>query len=204
MYKNINILKRKMKRHEIYGNTFSKKKIYICMNLSMNIISSENLLLYVVGLHYVAFGHCLNQLGRLASLNRIYIVVDSTPVLWTLNMLHIRVGPWCLRSESWRRTYFKSGNQFGIFNWYIFYTLKQNNLVGLIFFTIIFIKTCQHSLLIYIFFRFRFIKHILNMLKIKYDINQQDLKRVHLHFVKSESQLQVGENSDWIIWRSKV
>ena len=28
--------------------------------------------------------------------------------------------------------------------------------------------------------------HILNMLKIKYDINQQDLKRVDLHFVKSE------------------
>ena len=28
--------------------------------------------------------------------------------------------------------------------------------------------------------------HILNMLKIKCDINQQDLKRVVLHFVKSE------------------
>ena len=28
--------------------------------------------------------------------------------------------------------------------------------------------------------------HFLNMLKIKYDINQQDLKRVDLHFVKSE------------------
>ena len=28
--------------------------------------------------------------------------------------------------------------------------------------------------------------HILNMLKIKCDINQQDLKRVDLHFVKSE------------------
>ena len=27
--------------------------------------------------------------------------------------------------------------------------------------------------------------HILNMLKIKCDINQQDLKRVDLHFVKS-------------------
>ena len=28
--------------------------------------------------------------------------------------------------------------------------------------------------------------HILNMLKIKCDIKQQDLKRVDLHFVKSE------------------
>ena len=28
--------------------------------------------------------------------------------------------------------------------------------------------------------------HILNMLKIKCDINQQDLKKVDLHFVKSE------------------
>ena len=28
--------------------------------------------------------------------------------------------------------------------------------------------------------------HILNMFKIKCDINQQDLKRVDLHFVKSE------------------
>ena len=28
--------------------------------------------------------------------------------------------------------------------------------------------------------------HILNVLKIKCDINQQDLKRVDLHFVKSE------------------
>ena len=28
--------------------------------------------------------------------------------------------------------------------------------------------------------------HILNMLKIKCDINQKDLKRVDLHFVKSE------------------
>ena len=49
--------------------------------------------------------------------------------------------------------------------------------------------------------------HILNMLKIKCDINQQDLKRVDLYFVKSEyfhllevvdrvseTQLQVDEN----------
>ena len=28
--------------------------------------------------------------------------------------------------------------------------------------------------------------HVLNMLKIKCDINQQDLKRVELHFLKSE------------------
>ena len=28
--------------------------------------------------------------------------------------------------------------------------------------------------------------HVLNMLKIKCDINQQDLKSVYLHFVKSE------------------
>ena len=28
--------------------------------------------------------------------------------------------------------------------------------------------------------------HVLNMLKIKCDINQQDLKRVDFHFVKSE------------------
>ena len=51
-------------------------------------------------------------------------------------------------------------------------------------------------------------------LKIKCDINQQDLKRVDLHFVKnfhslevvdriSETQLQVGENSNWIVWRLK-
>ena len=51
--------------------------------------------------------------------------------------------------------------------------------------------------------------HILNMLKIKCDINQPDLKRFDLHFVKSEyfhslevvdrvseTQLQVGENSN--------
>ena len=28
--------------------------------------------------------------------------------------------------------------------------------------------------------------HLLNMLKIKYDINQQYLKTINLHFVKSE------------------
>ena len=55
------------------------------------------------------------------------------------------------------------------------------------------------------------------MLKIKYDINQQDLKRVDLSILSnlnnfhslevvdrvSETQLQVGENSNWIIWRLK-
>ena len=59
--------------------------------------------------------------------------------------------------------------------------------------------------------------HLLNMLKIKCDSNQQYLKTVDLHFVKSlnnfhslevvdrvsETQLQVGENSDWIIRRLK-
>ena len=58
--------------------------------------------------------------------------------------------------------------------------------------------------------------HILNMLKIKCDINQQDLNRVDLHFVKSkyfhslevvdrvsETQLQVSENLNEIIWRLK-
>ena len=54
--------------------------------------------------------------------------------------------------------------------------------------------------------------HILNMLKIKCDIKQQDLKTTDLYFVKfeysfevvdrvSETQLQVGGSSDWIIWR---
>ena len=51
------------------------------------------------------------------------------------------------------------------------------------------------------------------MLKIKCDINQQYLKKGNLHFVNfhslevvdrvSETQLQVGENSDRIIWRLK-
>ena len=54
------------------------------------------------------------------------------------------------------------------------------------------------------------------MLKIKCDINQQYLKSVHLHFSNlnnfhslevvdrvSETQLQVGENLNGIIWRSK-
>ena len=55
------------------------------------------------------------------------------------------------------------------------------------------------------------------MLKIKCDINQQYLKNswplfcqtgkffTHLKFVDrvSETQLQVSENSDWIIWRLK-
>ena len=57
---------------------------------------------------------------------------------------------------------------------------------------------------------------MLLMLKIKCDINQQYLKTVDLHFVKSElfsllevvdrvseTQHQVGENSDRIIWRLK-
>ena len=40
---------------------------------------------------------------------------------------------------------------------------------------------------IWVFIFYKHIKyHILNMLKIKCDINQQDLKRVALHFVKSE------------------
>ena len=42
------------------------------------------------------------------------------------------------------------------------------------------------------------------MLKIKCDINQQYLKTVDLHFEVvdrvSETQLKVGEHSDWIIW----
>ena len=38
-----------------------------------------------------------------------------------------------------------------------------------------------------VFIFYKHIKyHISNMLKIKCDINQQDLKRVDLHFVKSE------------------
>ena len=38
-----------------------------------------------------------------------------------------------------------------------------------------------------VFIFYKVIKnHILNMLKIKCDINQQDLKRIDLHFVKSE------------------
>ena len=53
------------------------------------------------------------------------------------------------------------------------------------------------------------------MLKIKWDINQQDLKTVDLHFVKSEifsltwscgsrqRDTTSSENSDWIIWRFK-
>ena len=53
------------------------------------------------------------------------------------------------------------------------------------------------------------------MLKIKRDINQQDFEMVDLHFVKSnlhslevgdrvsETQLQVSENSNLIIWRPK-
>ena len=54
------------------------------------------------------------------------------------------------------------------------------------------------------------------MLKIKCDTNQQDLKRVDLHLSNlnnfhslevvdsvSETQLQVGENSNCIIWRLK-
>ena len=60
---------------------------------------------------------------------------------------------------------------------------------------------------IQVFIFYQHIKyHILNMLKIKCDINQQDLKIVDLHFVKSEwfslswswreTQLQVGENSN--------
>ena len=58
--------------------------------------------------------------------------------------------------------------------------------------------------------------HLLKKLKIKCKINQQYLNIFDLHFVKSdnfhslevvdrvsETQLQVGENSDWIIWRIK-
>ena len=56
------------------------------------------------------------------------------------------------------------------------------------------------------------------MVKVKCDINQQYLKTVDLHFVKSnlnnfhslevvdrvsETRLQVGENSNYIIWRLK-
>ena len=54
------------------------------------------------------------------------------------------------------------------------------------------------------------------MLKIKSDINQQDLTFVDLYLSNlsnfqslevvdrvSETQLQVGENSNWIIWRLK-
>ena len=39
---------------------------------------------------------------------------------------------------------------------------------------------------VFIFYSHIIKYHILNMLKIKCDINQQDLKRVDLHFVKSE------------------
>ena len=35
-------------------------------------------------------------------------------------------------------------------------------------------------------FNYHIKEHLLNMLKIKYDINQQYLKTVDLHFVKSE------------------
>ena len=68
-----------------------------------------------------------------------------------------------------------------------------------------------------VFFFYQQIKyHLLNMLKIKCDINEQYLKTVDLHFVNlnnfhlldvvdrvSETQLQVGANSDWIIWQLK-
>ena len=48
---------------------------------------------------------------------------------------------------------------------------------------------CEYSCAAYtrVFIFYQHIKyHIFNMLKIKCDINQQDLKRVDLHFVKSE------------------
>ena len=57
--------------------------------------------------------------------------------------------------------------------------------------------------------------HLLNTLKIKCDINQQYLKLTSIlsnmnnfHSLDvvdrvSETQLQVGENSDWLIWRLK-
>ena len=68
-----------------------------------------------------------------------------------------------------------------------------------------------------VFIFYKHIKyHLSNMLKMNYDINQQYLKTVDLHFSNlnnfhslevvdrvSETQLQVGENSDWIIWRLK-
>ena len=66
-----------------------------------------------------------------------------------------------------------------------------------------------------IFIFYQHIKyHILNMLKIKCDINQQEeltsiLSNLNIfHSLEvvdrvSETQLQVGENSDWIIWRLK-
>ena len=46
------------------------------------------------------------------------------------------------------------------------------------------------------------------MLKKKCDMNQQYLKTVDLHFVKSEKfevvfRVSESENSDWIIWRLK-
>ena len=51
--------------------------------------------------------------------------------------------------------------------------------------------------------------HLWNILKIKCIINQPDFKRADLHFIKSFSltwrcgQLQVSENSNYIIWRLK-
>ena len=61
-----------------------------------------------------------------------------------------------------------------------------------------------------VFIFYQHIKYdILNMLKIKCDINQQDLKNLNnFHTLEvvdrvSETQLQVGENSNWIIWRLK-
>ena len=61
---------------------------------------------------------------------------------------------------------------------------------------------------LFIFYQ-HFKYHILNMLKIKCDLNQLDLKRDELHFLNlnnfhslevvdrvSETQLQVGENSN--------
>ena len=69
---------------------------------------------------------------------------------------------------------------------------------------------------VYIRFLHFFTYQLLNMLKIKSDINQQDVKFVDRYFVKSEwfhslevvdrvceTQLHVGENSNWKIWRSK-
>ena len=47
------------------------------------------------------------------------------------------------------------------------------------------LPTGAEHILVFIFY-WHIKYHVSNMLKIKCDINQQDLKRVHLHFVKSE------------------
>ena len=105
----------------------------------------------------------LCQILKLEVVHNRSIVLHLVDIMYAISIIQYYNVPWVSRKEV-AHTIFQPFEQ-----------LKQLNPL----------TAGAACILVFIFYK-HITYHILNMLKIQCDINQQDLKRVDLHFVKSE------------------